>query len=223
MVPERVRRGVRRDVVAKVGNHPPRSFVGTGEVRARAVLQVLSRAVVDGSSRDADGALRARCLGHAEALYRLARRLTGSDADAEDLVQETFARAFAPGTSLAGSDRPEAWLYRVLRNVFIDGARRRGSGPERLADDGSLPDRAEEPAALRDGLEAAPLRHLVARDIQSALLRLGAEARMVVLLDLEGMTETEIAEVLGCAVGTIKSRLWRARVALRDLLGEYRT
>jgi RNA polymerase sigma-70 factor (ECF subfamily) len=183
---------------------------------------VLSRVVPPGSA-DADRQLRRRCLEHADALYRLARRLTGSAADAEDLVQETLARAFAPGAGLAEAERLEAWLYRVLRNVFIDGDRRRRSRPERLADDGAPPDRAEDGPTLRDGLDAAPLRQLVARDIEVALLRLGDDARLVVLLDLEGMTETEIAGVLGCAVGTVKSRLWRARVALREILGDYRS
>jgi RNA polymerase sigma-70 factor (ECF subfamily) len=170
-----------------------------------------------------DAELRRRCLAHADALYRLARRLTGRTADAEDLVQETFVRAFAQPGGLVEAERPEAWLYRILRNAFIDQERRRRVRPEAPGDDGTAPDRAERPAELRDGLEATPLRQLVARDIEAALLRLGTEARLVVLLDLEGMTESEIAAVLGCALGTVKSRLWRARVALREILSEYRT
>jgi RNA polymerase sigma-70 factor, ECF subfamily len=181
-------------------------------------VKVLSRAVPS-----ADAELRRRCLAHADALYRLARRLTGRGADAEDLVQETFVRAFASADSLAEAERPEAWLYRILRNVFIDGERRRRVRPESPGQDGAAPERAEQPAELRDGLEATPLRLLVARDIEAALLRLGTDARLIVLLDLEGMTESEIAAVLGCALGTVKSRLWRARVALREILSEYRT
>ena len=162
---------------------------------------------------------------HLDALYRLARRMTDDADEAEDLVQETFARAmdkraqFVPGTNL------RAWLCRILRNLYVDGWRRTKASPvrERLDD--------EEPAAgasgmvagdpLRGDQELERLRAVVADDIEAALRQLSVDARTIVLLDLEGFTQEELAEVLECNVGTVKSRLSRARAKLRELLHDY--
>jgi RNA polymerase sigma-70 factor (ECF subfamily) len=138
-------------------------------------------------------------------------------------VQETFARAlgansqFAPGTNL------RAWLFRILRNVHIDQYRRSKRGPIRVGGAGDeLDDVPELPAdPLRGDDELDRLRGVVAGDIEDALGSLSLDARSVILLDLEGLTETELAEAVGCSVGTIKSRLSRARAALRVKLKDY--
>jgi RNA polymerase sigma-70 factor (ECF subfamily) len=166
-------------------------------------------------------ALAAEALEHLDSLHRFAFRLAGAAAEAEDLVQDTYARAlgaaptFTPGTNL------RAWLFRILRNLFIDGVRRAGgytdSAEEHSAD---LAAHAHEP--LRGDLEMEALRGLVAHDIESALAALSHDARAVILLDLDGFTESEVAEILGCALGTVKSRLARAREALRLRLQQYR-
>ena len=159
---------------------------------------------------------------HLDALYRLAHHLSGDDDEAQDLVQETFARAmdkraqFVPGTNI------RAWLFRILRNLYIDGWRRAKASPvrERLDDE----DPAAEVSAgepLRGDEELERLRAVVADDIEAALRELSTDARTIVLLDLEGFTQEELAEVLGCNVGTVKSRLSRARAKLRELLREY--
>jgi RNA polymerase sigma-70 factor (ECF subfamily) len=167
---------------------------------------------------------RRAALAHADGLHGLARHLTGNAADAEDLVQETYARAFGawdhfvPGTNL------KAWLFRILRNGFLDRVRHERLHPTASGDDGVLeaPEPGERDDFLRGDRELEVLRHVVGREIEDALAALPEEARTVVLLDLEGLTGTEMAAVIGCPAGTIKSRLHRARAALRRKLTEYR-
>ena len=168
-------------------------------------------------------ALGQQALAYADVLYNLARYLTGSSTDAEDLVQETYARAlaaahqFEPGTNL------KAWLFRILRNTFLSLARYRKSHPTVGGLDTVTPaiEAPADEALLRNDIELDRLRKLVAEDIERALMSLSADARLIILLDLEGLTEGEAAAVLGCPVGTVKSRLARARYSLRRQLQDY--
>jgi RNA polymerase sigma-70 factor, ECF subfamily len=164
-------------------------------------------------------------LAHADRLYSLGRRLTGNDADAEELVQETYARALAGARTFAGGNL-KAWLFKILRNTFVDLRRRSRARPAVAADvgDAALAGAASDDAEaelLRDDLELDRLRRLVGEEIEAALAALSEEARTIVLLDVEGFSESEVAEVLGCPVGTVKSRLSRARVLLRARLRDY--
>jgi RNA polymerase sigma-70 factor (ECF subfamily) len=162
-------------------------------------------------------------LEHVDALFRLARHLTGSDADAEDLVQETFARALGASRQFAAGTNLRAWLFRILRNAHIDiyrRDRRNPVGPNSKEEESSEEDVTKrEP--LRGDKELDRMRRMVASDIERALASLSFDARSLILLDLEGLTETELAEVLDLPVGTVKSRLFRARALLRDQLRDY--
>ncbi len=158
-------------------------------------------------------------LEHADALYRLARRLTDSSAKAEDLLQETYARALGAAQSFEAGTNLRAWLFRILRNAHIDSERRLRNSPIAMGlDEEAL---AETNDPLRGDEELDRLKKIVSDDIEKALTTLSPDARTIILLDLEGFTESELSEVLGCALGTIKSRLARARAALRKQLCDY--
>jgi RNA polymerase sigma-70 factor (ECF subfamily) len=162
-------------------------------------------------------------LAYADILHNLARYLTRNATDAEDLVQETYTRAlraasqFTPGTNL------KAWLFRILRNTFISLYRRQRHDPTVGGLDTVNPSQrdAAEGEWLRGDLELDCLRGVVGEEIEQALMSLSEDARTIVLLDLEDLSEQEIASVVGCAVGTVKSRLSRARMALRRQLSDY--
>jgi len=176
-------------------------------------------AVLPGGRAASPGAAALR---HAEGLLHLARFLTRDAAEAEDLVQETYARAFRAMARAAPGGELKPWLFRILRNAFLDTRRHDRRSPIE-PDDGRAEERPQpEDGALRGDRELERLRGLVGAEIEAALRTLPEEARQVVLLDLEGFGEAEIAEILGCAIGTVKSRLSRSRAALRERLADYR-
>jgi RNA polymerase sigma-70 factor (ECF subfamily) len=163
-----------------------------------------------------------QALAYADTLYNFACYLTGNASDGEDLVQETYARALGGAARFDGRNL-KAWLFKILRNAFIDLYRKQKQHPTRGGLDTIHPD--VEPSAdvelLRDDIEIDHLRNMVASEIEKALRSLSEDARAVILLDLEGLTEVEVADVLGCAIGTVKSRLSRARSLLRQRLKDY--
>ena len=162
----------------------------------------------------------ADALAHIDRLYNLARRLTGNDADAEDLVQETYVRAVAGARTFTGGNL-KAWLFKILRNTFVDLRRRSRDGATAAVPGPELTSVTDDAELLRDDFELERLRRLVGDEIEAALSALSDEARTIVLLDVEGFSETEVAAIVGCPVGTVKSRLSRARLLLRDRLKEY--
>jgi RNA polymerase sigma-70 factor (ECF subfamily) len=162
--------------------------------------------------------LAEQALAHVDELYGLARHLCATTSDAEDIVQETYARALGGVARLAPGANLRAWLFRILRNCFIDQARRRKIVLE-IPDD-TVGERAVsevwDPGALDQ------LRYLAAADLERALAELPVELRFIVLLDAQGFSEAEIADIARCAPGTVKSRLSRARARLRVTLKEAR-
>jgi RNA polymerase sigma-70 factor (ECF subfamily) len=175
--------------------------------------------------RTAGGASPQDALRHADALFSLARHLTGDGVAAEDLVQETYARAFQAWSRLEPASNVKAWLFRILRNVFFSEERRveRRVVTDRGADDADeMPDLAASDAYFRGDIELDRMRRLVAEEIEAALAALPADSRTLILLDLEGFTQSELAEVMGWPLGTVKSRLSRARASLRRCLAQFR-
>jgi RNA polymerase sigma-70 factor (ECF subfamily) len=152
---------------------------------------------------------------HSARVYRLAYRLTGNRHDAEDLTQETFVRVFRSLSSYAPGSF-EGWLHRITTNLFLDQARRRA----RIRMDPLGDDADRVPAAsLADTPERGYEHANLDRDVQRALDALSPEFRAaVVLCDIEGLSYEEIAVTLGVKLGTVRSRIHRARAQLRDSL-----
>ena len=158
---------------------------------------------------------------HFDRLYRLAWRLTGAKAEAEDLFQELLIKAFGMVDDLVRIDEPGSWLCRVMYNLFVDQHRRFARQRMHLVDEGHL--RGDGIADLAGDLDPVTdserIETLVRLD--AALQQLSEEHRIVVLLhDTEGYKLDEIQELTGTPVGTIKSRLHRARARLRQILTE---
>lgn len=191
-----------------------RPAVGVARRSAGGLLSVLT-----GARRDRDDLGRA-ALAHLDALYNHARHLTGAEADADELVQESYARALARADSFGGGNL-KAWLFKILRNTFFDGYRRTQHAAHTAAASSDVLDGPAEEPLLFDDAELGRLRRVVGSEIEAALRSVGPEARAIILLELEGFTETEMAEVLHCPVGTVKSRLSRARIVLRAKLKDY--
>ena len=180
-------------------------------------------AMAQRSAEEDRSSLGQEALAYADTLYNLARYLTGNAADAADLVQETYARAFQAADRFTPGSNLKAWLFRILRNTFISAYRRQRHNPTVGGLDTVDPN-AQGPADeewLQGDVELHRLRNIVGEEIERALMMLSDEARTVILLDLEGLTEVEVAQVVGCPVGTVKSRLARARAALRLQLKDY--
>ncbi len=173
-------------------------------------------------SRDANAAelqrFEEQVLVHLETLYRVALRLTGKVADAEDLVQETCLRAFQAFGQLKHPGAARAWVFAILRSVFLRQAGRRSRQPARL----SLEDL--DGTVLAHALradDASPVRHTLLQEVRRATLNLPIPYReALILAHVGGFSYREMAHILEVPLGTVMSRLFRARRMLQASLTE---
>jgi RNA polymerase sigma-70 factor (ECF subfamily) len=159
-----------------------------------------------------------------DALYRTGLRMTRSEAEAEDLVQETYIRAFrfreqfTPGTNL------KAWLFRILTNTFINQYRRKAARPETTELDDVEESilyrhmRDVSPGSSSPDPEAELIDNTLSSEVKEALEALPEKFRTTLLLDVEGFSYKEIAEMLDIPIGTVMSRLHRGRKFMQKRL-----
>ncbi len=186
---------------------------------------------------DAKARFHEVALPHIETVYRFARHLSASEADAEDLTQDCFHQAFRKFHQFQSGTNCRAWLFRITRNAHIDRLRRRGRDPvstglpeldaDRVAD--TTPQNA--PARPEDRVEKwrelglgddRVFCELFGDEVNTFLGELQPEFRLaVVLCDVEGFSYEEIAGILDCPIGTVRSRIARARTHLKEKLFTY--
>ena len=161
---------------------------------------------------------------HLDAMYNFALRLTSDPNDAEDLVQDTIVKAYRFFSSYEKGTNAKAWLFRILKNSYINEYRKKSKQPSQVDYDevSTFYETIRAERTDTSDLEDRMFRELIDDDISDALEELPEDFRTVVLLcDVEGFTYEEIANMLDVPIGTIRSRLHRGRNLLKAQLMEY--
>lgn len=159
-----------------------------------------------------------------DALYRTALRMTRSEAEAEDLVQETYIRAFRFRHQFTAGTNLKAWLFRILTNTFINQYRRKAARPDTTELDDVEESilyrhmRDVSPGSSSPDPEAEVIDNTLSSEVKEALEALPEKFRTTLLLDVEGFSYKEIAEMLDIPIGTVMSRLHRGRKFLQKRL-----
>lgn len=167
---------------------------------------------------------RAEMIPHLDALYNFALRLTTDPTDAEDLVQDTIVKAFRFFNSYEKGTNAKAWLFRILKNSYINNYRKKSKQPHQVDYDevSTYYETVRSEQSDTTDMEDIMYREMLDDQVTRALEKLPEDFRTVVLLcDVEGFTYEEIANMLDVPIGTIRSRLHRGRNLLRTALVDY--
>ncbi len=163
-------------------------------------------------------------LPHLDAMYNFAYRLTLEADDAKDLVQDTYLKAYRFVNSFQRGTNAKAWLYRILKNSFINDFRRKSREPSKVdyQEVESFYNSDSVDTKQTVDLRIDTVKDMIGDEVSNALNSLAVDFRTVIILcDLEGFTYEEMAKILDIPIGTVRSRLHRARNLLKDRLKEY--
>jgi RNA polymerase sigma-70 factor (ECF subfamily) len=163
---------------------------------------------------------------HIDAMYNFGYRLTLDEDDAKDLVQETYLKAFRFIKSFEEGTNAKAWLFRILKNSFINNYRKLSKQPNKVdyQEVESYYNSESVDEKITTDLRVETVQHMIGDEITNALNSLDVDFRTVIILcDLEGFTYEEMAKILDIPIGTVRSRLHRARNLLKEKLTNYAT
>lgn len=161
---------------------------------------------------------------HINAMYNFAYRLTLDSDDAKDLLQDTYLKAYRFIDSFQQGTNAKAWLFRILKNSFINDYRKKSKEPSKVdyQEVESFYNSEEVDRQITPDLRVEALQDMIGDEISVALNSLDVDFRTVIILcDLEGFKYEEMAKILDIPIGTVRSRLHRARNLLKEKLSEY--
>lgn len=171
-----------------------------------------------------EGVFQSEFLPHADALYNFAYKLTHEESDSNDLVQETFLKAYKYALSYQKGTNAKAWLFRILKNTFINDYRKKSKEPAKVDynEVESYYDSESTDSNITTDLRVDTVKDMMGDEITLALNSLDVDFRTIIILcDLEGFKYDEMAKILDIPIGTVRSRLHRARTMLKEKLHAY--
>jgi len=178
----------------------------------------------DKKTREYDRIFEEEFLPQVDALYTFAYHLTYNEEDANDLVQETYLKAYRFIDRYHEGTNAKAWLFKILKNIFINQYRKKSKQPTRVDYEEVINYHDEEESSYSSymDLREEMFQHMMGDEVTNAINALPVDFRVVILLcDIEGFTYEEISKIIDIPIGTVRSRLHRARNMLKEKLKEY--